>query len=106
MMVSNSGSMYEIYQTVTYKWHILLFGLKNSNGIICLCTNINFKLSLMCTALVTVVGFQVTESDVSEAVSRKFTCVEILSGGPLSSDAEITFYTQDGSAVGEPTYSN
>ena len=56
----------------------------------------------MCTAPVVVVGFQVTESDVSEAVSRKFTCIEILSGGPLSSDAEISFYTQDGSAVGEP----
>ena len=77
-----------------------------SNDIMCLCTNIYFKLSLMCTAPVVVVGFQVTESEVSEAVSRKFTCVEILSGGPLSSDAEIMFYTQDGSAVGEPTYSN
>ena len=73
-----------------YQWHNLFV------------TNINFKLSLMCTAPVTVVGFQVTESDVSEAVSRKFTCIEILSGGPLSSDAEISFYTQDGSAVGEP----
>ena len=53
-----------------------------------------------------VVGFQVTESEVSEAVSRKFTCVEIISGGPLLADAEITFYTQDGSAVGESTCSD
>ena len=46
------------------------------------------------------VGFQVTESAVNESVSIKFTCIEIISGGPLPHDAEILFYTQDGSAEG------
>ena len=49
------------------------------------------------------VGFQVIESTVNESVARKFACVEILSGGPLPSEAVIEFYTRDGSAVGKCT---
>ena len=48
-----------------------------------------------------VVGLQVAESVVNETVDNKFTCIEIISGGPLRFDATITFYTQDGSATGE-----
>ena len=48
-----------------------------------------------------VVGFQVIESSVNESVGNKFTCIEIMSGGPLLLDSEILFYTQDGTATGE-----
>ena len=47
------------------------------------------------------VGFQVTESFVNESAGRKFTCVEIRSSRPLTSDVVIEFYTQDGSAEGK-----
>ena len=48
-----------------------------------------------------VVGFQVIESTVNESVANKFTCIEIISGGPLMFDSQIRFYTQDGTAVGK-----
>ena len=41
------------------------------------------------------------ETTVDESIGRKFACVEILSGGPLQSDASILFTTKDGSAVGQ-----
>ena len=47
-----------------------------------------------------VVGFQVIESTVNESVASKFTCIEVMSGGPLMSDAVIRFYTRDDTAVG------
>ena len=46
------------------------------------------------------VGFQVQESVVDESVANKFTCIQILSGEPLSSEARIMFHTEDGSAKG------
>ena len=42
-----------------------------------------------------------TESTVNESIARKFTCVEIISGGPVPNGTTIEFTTQDGSAVGE-----
>ena len=36
-----------------------------------------------------------------EASARKFTCVQLLfSDGPLESEVQVEFYTQDGSAEG------
>ena len=52
------------------------------------------------SAPMAVVGFQVIESTVNESVASKFTCIEIMSGGPLMNDAEIRFYTRDDTAVG------
>ena len=47
------------------------------------------------------VGFQLVESAINESYPDKFACVEIkFSLGPLDSDIEIEFYTQDGSAQG------
>ena len=40
------------------------------------------------------------ETTIDESIGRKFACVEILSGGPLQSDASIAFTTQDGTAIG------
>lgn len=47
-----------------------------------------------------VVGFQVLESTVNESITNFSFCVEIISGGPLPSDADILFYTQDSTAEG------
>ena len=55
---------------------------------------------MISTGPMAVVGFQVIESTIDESVANKFTCIEILSGGPLVFDAVIQFYTQDGTAVG------
>lgn len=42
------------------------------------------------------------ESAINESYPDKFACVEIMfSQGPLESDVEIEFYTQDGSARGD-----
>ena len=50
-----------------------------------------------------VVGFQVIESAVDESVGNKFTCIEIISGGPLMFDSVIRFFTVDDTAVGKKT---
>ena len=55
------------------------------------------------SAPIVVVGLQVVVSTVNESIGDKFTCVEIISGGPLLSDADILFYTQDGTAKGKAT---
>ena len=47
------------------------------------------------------VGFQLVEATVQEARARIFTCVQLLfSDGPLESEVQVEFYTQDGSAEG------